>query len=133
MNIPEFEARYYLHDSSIEKIKYDRAAVRLTLTIDFCYWMQDWYVKGEHPENGFISVTFDGVNKFEYDDYAADIIFGELDNQILDITVDGEGTLILGIFEWVENGERQDTFYQLKIAAESVEVEPLPNYVEPNV
>ena len=45
MTIAEFEEKYYLHDSSIEKIEYDATNKRLTLTIDFCFWMQIWYDK----------------------------------------------------------------------------------------
>ena len=125
MTIREFAEQYYLHDSSIEKIEYARAAARLTLTISFCYWMQLWYVKGDQPEDGLIRVTFDGVSRFEYDDYAADIIFGELDNEILDIALDETGTLILGIQEVIDWHEWRTVFYQLKINAANVEIEAL--------
>ena len=89
--------------------------------------MQPWYVKGEQSESGLIRVTFDGVSRFEYDDYAADLIFGELDNEILDIAIDETGTMILGIQEVIDWHEWRTVFYQLKINAANVEVEALPD------
>ena len=53
MTLAEFENKYYLHDSSIDKIEYDAADKKLTLTIDFCFWMQNWYDKN-HAENGLM-------------------------------------------------------------------------------
>lgn len=41
MTIKYFEEKYYLHDSSIEKRNFDEKNKKLTLTIDFCFWMQN--------------------------------------------------------------------------------------------
>lgn len=47
LTIAEFQERYYLHDSTIENIRYDAENKKLTLTIDFCFWMQEWYEPGK--------------------------------------------------------------------------------------
>ena len=49
MTITEFAKKYYLHDSTIDKIEYDAENKKLTLKIDFCFWMQLWYEQGK-PE-----------------------------------------------------------------------------------
>lgn len=119
MTAAEFAERYYLHDSGIEQIDFDADKKILTLTIDFCFWWQSWYDKST-PPNGFICVTFKDVSLFSYDDYAADRIFAaELDNEILDADLDEQGTLTLGIYDYLPS---EETFYQLKICAATVEV-----------
>lgn len=126
MTICEFEERYYLHDSSIEKLEYDRAEARIIMTINFCYWMQTWYVKEKYPENGLLHVKFEGITRFDYDDYASEFIFAEEpDNEILDISVDESGMLILGIEEIIDWREWKKIFYQLKIHAKNIEVEAI--------
>ena len=47
MTVTEFVEKYYLHDSSIEKIDYDADKKILSLTIEFCFWWQPWYNKNE--------------------------------------------------------------------------------------
>ena len=67
MTIEDFRNKYYLHDSSIEKIFYDAKNNKLALIIEFCFWWQPWYDKNT-PTNGKISVTFENVSIFEYAD-----------------------------------------------------------------
>ena len=122
MTITAFVEKYYLHDSSIEKVDFDADNKILTLTIEFCFWWQPWYKKSE-PSNGLIRVTFTDVSLFIYDDYASDKIFtDELDNEILDADIENGDTLVLGIYDHLPP---EDTFYQLKISAISVEVDEL--------
>ena len=120
----EFVARYYLHDSSIEKVDFDADKKVLTLIIEFCFWMQEWYKKDE-PTNGLIRVTFKDVSSFEYDDDIADRIFSdELDSEIrLGDYVDGNLIIVA-----VEYSEPEDIYYRLKIKAVGVEVEELSRY-----
>ena len=47
VTVTEFVEKYYLHDSSIEKIDYDADKKILSLTIEFCFWWQPWYNKNE--------------------------------------------------------------------------------------
>lgn len=98
MTIAEFEEKYYLHDSSIEKIEYDATNKRLTLTIDFCFWMQIWYDK-ETPENGLIAVTFDNVSYYVYEDYDPSKFFSDYTPEILQTKIDEDGMLITQTFD----------------------------------
>lgn len=125
VTVTEFVEKYYLHDSSIEKIDYDADKKILSLTIEFCFWWQPWYNKNE-PKNGLIRVTFSDVSLFSYDDYAFDRLFAdELDNEILDTDLEESQTLILGIYDHLPP---EDTFYQLKINAADVDVAELERY-----
>ena len=123
MTICEFEERYYLHDSELTKIEYDSHTCTALFVVDFCYWMQLWYVKGE-PKNGFIGLKFNGVSFLKYDETKGNGTFG---NSIHDIEVSKDGMLI---FQQTDD----DTFeyYETIIKAESVEVYPLPDYVDPS-
>ena len=58
MTVAEFEKKYYLHDSSLTEFEFDTASRNLTLTIEFCFWMQNWYDKSA-PKNGVIAVNFE--------------------------------------------------------------------------
>ncbi len=120
----EFVERYYLHDSSIEKIDFDANNKVLVLLIELCFWWQPWYNKDE-PTNGLIRVTFKDVSSFEYDDDIANRIFSdELDSEILLGDYDDGNLIIIA----VEYSEPEEIYYQLKIKAAGVEVEELSRY-----
>lgn len=71
-------------------------------------------------------MTFKDVSLFSYDNSTADRIFAdELDNEILDADIDERGTLTLGIYDYLPP---EETFYQLKICAATVEVTVLERY-----
>ena len=124
MTTLEFVERYYLHDSSIEKVDFDADKKILTLIIEFCFWWQPWYNKDE-PTNGLIRVTLKDVSCFEYDDDIANRIFSdELDSEIRLGDYD-DGNLIIVA---VEYSEPEDIYYRLKIKAAGVEVEELSRY-----
>ena len=128
MNIKEFAEKYYLHDSSIEKIEYNYENQELKLKIEFCFWQQIDYNKNE-PSNGLILVTFQSVSNFEYDENISDKIFAdEHDNEILDAKVLKNDTLILNIRETTNYNPLEEIFYQLKITAKNVEVDELERY-----
>lgn len=120
MTLQEFRAKYYLHDSSIEKIDFDADKKLLTMKIDFCFWMQNWYDKTT-PKNGLIAVTFEGVSLFEYDADIADRIFSdELDSEIRDAELDADGNLEFFSVEYSFNSDSDDIYWLLKINAANV-------------
>lgn len=125
MTVAEFEEKYYLHDSSLEKIEYDAANKKLTLTIDFCFWMQLWYNADELP-NGYIAVTFEDVSLFEYEQHDFSSILENLDTEI-DHTEIGENEL-LEIFILEYKTVDKDDFWWLKIKAENVSVAEISRY-----
>ena len=129
MTLQEFREKYYLHDSSIEKVTFDPEKKILTLTIELCFWWQDWYDKKE-PTNGLIRITFENVSLFEYDDSIADRIFSdELDSEIHCADLDENGVLVFFSVEVIDySNDDDDIYYSLKVKAENVEVEELERY-----
>ena len=129
MTLYELREKYYFHDSSIVKVAFDADKKILTLEIEFCLWMQEWYDKSE-PSNGLIRLTFDDVSRFEYDDNIADRIFSdELDSEILKGELDAEGNLVFFSVETPDfSYDDEDIYWQLKINAANVEVEELERY-----
>ena len=119
----EFAERYYFHDSSIDKIEYDAENKKLTLTIDFCFWMQNWYEKGK-PENGYIAVTFENVSLFEYEQHEFSNILENLDTEIDHIEIATDEMLEIYIWEYNSPTEK-DNFWWIKIRAENITVEEL--------
>ena len=64
MTIQEFSDRYYLHDSIVSSINYNKDAETLEIVLDFCYWAQEGYDKS-HPATGPLIITFKGVSKYD--------------------------------------------------------------------
>ena len=126
LTIAEFEEKYYLHDSSIEKIEYDAANKKLVLTICFCFWMQLWYNQNELP-NGYIAVTFENVSLFEYEDHEITEILSDLDTEIRNTKVDAAGTLFIFMWEYVSKID-EDIYPVIKIKAENVTVKEISRY-----
>ena len=126
MTIAEFEEKYYLHDSSIEKIEYDAANKKLVLTICFCFWMQLWYNQNELP-NGYIAVTFENVSLYEYEDHEITEILSDLDTEIRNTKVDAAGTLFIFMWEYVSKID-EDIYPVIKIKAENVTVKEISRY-----
>ncbi|MBQ6130961.1 MAG: hypothetical protein IJL12_01270 [Selenomonadaceae bacterium] len=127
MTIEQFAERYYLHDSSLEKVDFDVDKKILALTIEFCFWMQNWYDKSE-PSNGLIRATFKDVSIFEYDDCIAEKIFSNIDSEIRYGKIDTDGNFILFAVEAADYAEQDDIYFLLKISAASVDVEELERY-----
>ncbi len=127
MTIAEFEHKYYLHDSSIDKIEYDAANKTLRLEIDFCFWMQLWYNKDE-PTNGTIAVTFDNVSHYEYENYDPGKLFSDYTPEILKTKIDENETLKIYTFEFVRYEPGEDLYPVMKIKADSVTVEEISRY-----
>lgn len=127
LTLAEFKEKYYLHDSSIDKIDYDAENKRLTLTIDFCFWMQNWYDKTT-PTNGFIAATFENVSHYSYEGYDPSKLFSDYTPEILHTEIADDGTLILYTFEFIRYEPGEDLYPVMKIKAENVEVEELERY-----
>ena len=127
MTIAEFEKKYYLHDSSIDKIDYDAENRTLRLEIDFCFWMQNWYNEGE-PSNGKIAVNFDNVTFYEYEDYDPSKLFSDFTPEIWHTEITDDGTLILYTFEFVRYEPGEDLYPIMRIKAESVTVTEISRY-----
>ena len=84
MKIKSLLEKYSFHDSTIEKINYNSIENVLTITIDFCYWMQNDFVDG-NKENGLVDLVFSDV--YEYDN-----LLGDIDSfTILDILETSKG------------------------------------------
>lgn len=64
MNLKEFDKNYYLHDSSVLNIVFDKDQKTLTLYLDFCAWMQNNYREGD-PEIVPLTVAFYGIDNYE--------------------------------------------------------------------
>lgn len=120
LTLSEFEKKYYLHDSSIEKIIYDEENKNLILEIEFCFWMQNWYSKNE-PSNGKISVSFKNVSVFEYHHHDFENILENLDTEVRQTEISDE-RLKIYIYEY---NEIEDSFWWIEIKAENIEVTEL--------
>lgn len=123
--ITEFEKKYYLHDSGIDKVEYDAANKKLTLKIDFCFWMQRWYKAGELP-NGFIAVTFENVSIFEYEYHDINAPLENLYTEIRTTKI-SDGTLFIIMWEYSAEID-EDIYPTMKIKAENVTVEEISRY-----
>ena len=126
MPVAEFVERYYLHDSNIEKINFDAAKKILTLTIDFCFWLQPWYNKIKLP-NDLIRVTFNNVSGFEYDDAIAEKIFSDLGSEIHIANIDADRNFTIFAVETADYAKQDDIYFSLKINAAAVNVEEFQN------
>ncbi len=83
MKIIEFFNKHYFHDSLIEKIESDGESNLVTLSINFCNWMQDDY-RPDQPEMVDMKVVFHNVQHFVFEQ-------GEIeleDDQILDVKIE---------------------------------------------
>ena len=126
MTITEFEEKYYLHDSMIEKVEFDAENKKLTLTIDFCFWMQLWYNAEELP-NGYIAVTFENVSFYEYEDHEITAVLEDLDTEIRTTKIDETGALEIIMWEYLKKID-DDIYPTLKVKAEKVNVKEISRY-----
>ena len=122
LTIAEFAKKYYLHDSTIEKIEYSAENKTLKLEIDFCFLMQIWYDKNT-PENGLIAVNFETVSMFEYENHEFNSILENLDTEIDHTEITTNEVLEIYIREYPLSGK--DKFWWIRIKAENVTVEEI--------
>ena len=126
MTITEFEEKYYLHDSSLEKVEFDAENKKLTLTIDFCFWMQNWYNAEELP-NGYIAVTFENVSFYDYEDHEITAVLEDLETEIRTTKIDETGALEIIMWEYLKKID-DDIYPTLKVKAEKVNVKEISRY-----
>ena len=127
LTLAEFEEKYYLHDSSIEKIFYDAENKKLTLEIEYCSWFENFDDQKDFI-NGKISATFENISHYSYDDYDPSKLFSDYDPEILQSEIDDTGMLILYTFEFVRYEPGEDIYPIMKIKADNVEVTELERY-----
>ena len=127
LTLAEFEEKYYLHDSSIEKIFYDAENKKLTLTIEFCFWMQNWFCEGE-LKNGLIDVRFENVAVFEYENHDFQNILDDIDTEVVQTEISDDNILEIVIREYTSFQPLEMDFWIMKIKADNVEVTELERY-----
>ena len=127
LTVTEFEEKYYLHDSTIEKIEYNAVDKILKLEIDFCFWMQNWYNPEEFPD-GLIAVTFENVSFYEYENYDPSKLFSDYTPEILSTEILEDETLEILTFEFVRYEPGEDLYPIMRIKAENVTVKEISRY-----
>ncbi len=113
MKPKEFFKKYYFHDSGIEKVEYNQDTKELLFRIDFCFWMQQDYVKGT-PENGMINVHCHDVDYY-------DGLIGEFDwISIISIHINRNKTISITVID-----EIQHEFFDWTFSSNDIEFEDL--------
>ena len=112
MTVKELLNKYYFHDSCITNIDFDEGRKKIEITMDFCQWAQDWFVKGS-PENIWLKLTLFGIDSYEG-------IVGEIDYfSIVEAKEIGD-TLLLMIED-----DYHEAYYQYSFSPSDVDVEIL--------
>ena len=112
MTVKELLKKYYFHDSCITNINYDEEQKKIEITMDFCQWAQDQFVKGT-PENVWLKLTLFGINSYEG-------IVGEIDYfSIVEASNKDEALLLL-----IED-DYHETYYQYSFTPSDINVEIL--------
>ncbi len=112
MYIKDFVGKYNLHDSYFEEVNYVQSENRLTMLIDFAFWMQNDYVEGE-PESGILQVTFHCVKLYACPDGdpCGDFV------GILESKVSEQGGCIISMADDMKN-----SYFEMQIYANDVSV-----------
>lgn len=110
MKIDEFLNKYTLHDSTLEFIEFDKENSEMTLTVDFCFWMQPDYQK-DSPENGLVKIIFHNTSNYTFDDRQLD------SNTILDATLNEAGSINICLLD----DETNEPFF-LTIYAQEMDI-----------
>lgn len=66
MTLSEFNNKYRLEDSLLEKIEVNDRAGIVRLVVDFCFWQQPEYNE-KAPETGMVHIDFSNVKSIRYD------------------------------------------------------------------
>lgn len=110
MKINEFLKNYDLHDSLLEKIKYDKTTDTIQFIIDFCYWQQENY-KSDMEETGMIIVEFSGDTHLIYDSYEIN------SDDIIKVSSNANNTITIIVFN-----DLSDEYKEITIKANDVKV-----------
>lgn len=109
MEIAEFATKYNMHDSLIDDLSFSNNV--LNMTIDFAFWMQNWYVPGS-PETAPLRLTFKNVSLYQCaDDIPLDKV------SILDTSFENN------IFKFSLINDMTDEYLEIIIVASEVIVE----------
>lgn len=117
MTIQELDNKYYFHDSMITHVDYLSEAHRLEITMDFCYWAQEWY-KEDDPELMELKLTFEGIKEY-------DGIIGDIDYYSI---VDGD--IKDGKYHLFIEDEFNQKTYEYYLEPSSADVEVIRTYNE---
>lgn len=63
MTQQEFITKYNFHDSLINNVSFDNASNKITMQVDFAYWMQEWYTE-DMTETDTLTIIFNEVSQF---------------------------------------------------------------------
>jgi hypothetical protein len=112
MKLHDLVAIHYFHDCSLNDVQYDPEQRRLEISLDFCKWMQDYFVEGM-PELIAVKLVFTNVSRY-FDDELGQINwqFEILDGDpILDESgapvIDDEGNM--GVSFFVDRGFEENS------------------------
>lgn len=103
-----FVNKYNLHDSMIDSVITDGAAVRMV--IDFAFWMQEDY-REEHAETGSLAVSFSDVTEYECPDQ---LPLEEI--SILNASLQDDGIIFALL------NDITDEYYEIRIKARDITV-----------
>ncbi|MBR5711739.1 MAG: hypothetical protein IKX40_13360 [Thermoguttaceae bacterium] len=85
MKLHDLVTIHYFHDCILNNIQYDSIQRRLEISLDFCKWMQEYYVEGM-PDVIAVKLVFTNVSRY-FDDE-----LGEVDSMYYEI-LDGDPIL----------------------------------------
>ena len=66
MKLHDLVAIHYFHDCGLNDVQYDPEQRRLEISLDFCKWMQDYFVEGM-PDVIAVKLVFTNVSQY-FDD-----------------------------------------------------------------
>ena len=78
MKLHDLVTIHYFHDCILNNIQYDSIQRRLEISLDFCKWMQEYYVEGM-PDVIAVKLVFTNVSRY-FDDE-----LGEVDSMYYEI------------------------------------------------
>ena len=107
MKINELLNKYTFHDSLLENISYDKENSILTLTIDFCFWMQNDYDESQ-PETGHIKLLFKNIENY-------DGLVGDIDSYSILKTSYANDVLTISLLD-----DFHDEYHEITIHSQNV-------------
>ena len=119
MKLSELESTYCFHESTIEKITYDKSAKKVVLEITFCRWIQDWYDEEKDAEIETLILTFENVSKTDCSNYTAGMYDEILSCELIVDECFGEGVAF--------SNTAENDFFVITIFADEVLVEHREN------
>jgi hypothetical protein len=119
MEIHEFVAKYYFHDSFIKGIENDIEHSLVKIIVHLCNWLQDSYTS-EQPEILVLQIVFKNVSAFQFEH-----VESKFSDEIVDVMVTelSEGRCRL---EFILNQPNNTRL--LRFETSCVEVEVISSY-----